>query len=306
MNPDQMDTLVDEMTAASLQNHSPESVTNRSEGQSSRSLPTARTFVALTCADLGTAHAPPSQATLLGIPQELRNQIFEHVYDVFDKAGERIDMILYNPRTSDDGSDNWNTTQAMIPLWAAPSTRTPTLVCRQIHTEMKEMQAAAVRHYWSTNIFSIRLRFPEQQPLHTYQAAKQRDFAHAEHFALHPTCCGFEVLVSIEFEAGQWTASSDVSEDYLEDVLHERAADPHRHFQPQRPLRRCLAAALANFHQLFFPRLTYDRPRNELYTISGEHKILDPKVGNGLTPNSLQTATFTAAQLVIGSFERAF
>jgi len=225
---------------------------------------------------------------------------------VCNKPDSCIDVILFDPRTSDNESDVWDRTQAMIPLWAAPPTRTPTLVCRQLYAEMKDMQAAAIRHYWSKNVFSIDSTLPEQLPHHAYQAVKPRDFMHAEHFNLRLNDYGLEFAVAIGFEAGQWTASSDVTENCLEDILHKNLPGSRWHFQPQRPpLRRCLAAALVIFHDFLFLHLIYGRPRDELYTNSGERKILDPKAGNGLTINNFMMSTSAIAELIRASLALA-
>ena len=60
----------------------------------SRLLPTASMSIVLTDTDLATVHIHPSQASLLGIPQELRNKIFEYVHGVSDPVGKRIKMGL--------------------------------------------------------------------------------------------------------------------------------------------------------------------------------------------------------------------
>ena len=184
MTSSQMNSLAEGMTNASPQDRAPNAVINRSEGQFSPLLLISCMFFALNDTDPAASHTPPSQTTLLGIPQELRIKIFEYVYEVCDKPDSCIDVILFDPRIPNDASDFWDRTQAMIPLWAAPPTRTPTLVCRQLYTEIKEMQAAAIRHYWSKNIFSIDSKLPQQLPHHAYRVAKLRDLMHAEHFIL--------------------------------------------------------------------------------------------------------------------------
>ncbi|GAB7329746.1 hypothetical protein MBLNU13_g01475t2 [Cladosporium sp. NU13] len=188
MNFSLIDGLAEGMANVSLQDGAPNAFVNRSQ-------------------DSAIAHAPPSQATLLEIPQELRNKIFEYVYDVCDKPDSCIDVVFHDPAlgsaTDQDSDPRLSSTLRRV----------------------QKMQAAAIRHYWSKNIFSIESTGPKQLPHHAYQAVRPRDLMHAEPFILQLIGYGLEFPVAIRFEAGQWTASSDVSEDYLENILHKKFPD---------------------------------------------------------------------------------
>jgi hypothetical protein len=76
--------------------------------------------------------AAKATCTLLTIPGELRNRIYEFVYDTPPATDEKVNLLETNP----------------------PS-RALLQTCGQIYNEAKIFQKEAYRHYWVTSKFFI-------------------------------------------------------------------------------------------------------------------------------------------------------
>lgn len=86
------------------------------------------------------------------LPQELRNRIYDYVFA--DSITYAREPIKYDWEVKAE----LNTETAYVPARirldeTAPPTKDALLPCRQLYSEMKEMQATAFREYWSTNRF---------------------------------------------------------------------------------------------------------------------------------------------------------
>lgn len=116
MSSSQITGFADELGKASLRDHSSD-------------VPTAGKSTAAA----GTSE--PSQANLLGIPQELRNKIFEYVFDVLDATGGCVGLLLNSPYIHQPGGVPY----AAVKSTQAPPSKDPLLVCRQLHAELRLM-----------------------------------------------------------------------------------------------------------------------------------------------------------------------
>jgi hypothetical protein len=131
------------------------------------------------------AETQPHPATLLGLPQELRDNIFEHVYEVLGSPDDRIMLMLcldiYRRRKGFP--------EAAVPSSQAPPSKNPLLVCRQLYVEMKSMQAAAFRQYWSKTTFDLCLggRFKCYTPDMLHSVA-ERDLKHIQNINIPNSC----------------------------------------------------------------------------------------------------------------------
>lgn len=115
-----------------------------------------------------------NKATLLGIPQELRNKIvstnadlslnlsntgqFGYLYDTTGTVAKAIDLDLSSKRRKCvPGACELTGYFYYLPEEVHPPTKTPLLICKQLHAEMGKMQDAAFRNYWTANTFKVEL-----------------------------------------------------------------------------------------------------------------------------------------------------
>lgn len=201
MTSSHINSLVEGMTNAPPQDHAPDIVTNGPEGQSSPPLPTSCTFFTLTDAD---SHTPPSQASLLGIPQELRNKIFEYVYGEPDAASGLIKLKVLGPSWAAGTTAGPNLTidaSVRIPPSSVPPSKNAILACRQLRIEMSNMQAAAFRRYWSESTFDI---YDDRGLLsNIFCAGSDRDLQHIKRFVDQVKWRGKMITVGLHFQAGK-------------------------------------------------------------------------------------------------------
>jgi hypothetical protein len=113
--------------------------------------------------------------TLLTIPQELRDDIFKLVYATSVDTDKPIGLHFVSAR------------RAGIESHEAPPTKATFLVCKQLHTEMRAIHAAAVRQYWTTNQFLVNCERASPTDLHLDIVA-DRDLQHVSSFALPAHC----------------------------------------------------------------------------------------------------------------------
>jgi hypothetical protein len=147
--------------------------------------------------------------TLLTIPQELRDDIFKLVYATAVDADNPIGLHIVS--TNKAGIESHE---------ASPTTGATLLVCKQLHTKMREIQAAAVRQCWTTHRFHVNPGRARPAGLHL-DIVSNRAMAHVSSFTFQTL--GFPSLtlfaptpgrakVQVEFDkAYGWTASWDSS-----------------------------------------------------------------------------------------------
>ena len=219
-----------------------------------------------------------SQASLLGIPQELRDKIFEYLYGVSDAANDRINIRLPRVHWSNVKSIK---AEAMIACYQAPPSKDAILVCRQLYEEMSNMQAAAFRRYWEENTFHI---CEDDVVLgNRFYAGSDRDMQHAKHFVFHVRCDGEPVEVEMHFRAGKWMPSYYISDRlWSTSVYFQRFGTP----APQGPQ----------------PAYEFEgdmRQRSAAGAFSGERETMNPECGLGFTAIDLCVAKSTIDDVIV-------
>jgi hypothetical protein len=194
--------------------------------------------------------------TLLTIPQELRDDIFKLVYTTTIDKDEPIELHFVSARRAGTESHE------------APPTKATLLVCKQLHTEMKKMHAAAVRQYWTTHRFLVNPKRAHPSNLHLDLVAN-RDIQHVSSLALltHCSFSGDDVQVPILFGTSSgWTAS----------LPKTRSTHPAPHMEL---LRR----------QLFQNTLRVSRVMLRMKRSSDGYEVsaIDPATGRGFTVREL-------------------
>lgn len=165
-------------------------------------------FFALTGVDPAAFHTPPSQASLLGILQELRNKIFEYIYGEPDAASGSIKVKVLGPSWAAGTTAGPNLTidaSTRISPSSAPPSRNAILTCRQLRIEMSNLQAAAFRRYWSESTFDV---YDNRWLLsNIFCAGSDRDLQDIKRFVDQVKCRGKMISVRLNFQAGKWIAS---------------------------------------------------------------------------------------------------
>lgn len=232
MTLNQMYSLAEGLTNAPPQDRAPDAIINSCEGQSSAPLPTSCTIFTLTDADSAASYTPLSQASLLGIPQELRNKIFEYVYEEPDAASGSIKLKVLGPSWAAGTTAGPNLTidaSARIPPSSAPPSKTAILACRQLRIEMSNMQAAAFRRYWSESTFDI-YDYREQFSK-IFCAGSDRDLQHVKRFIYQVKFRGKMTLVRLHFQAGKWIASFCLPDQPWSKMIQDLGKPAPRGFQ---------------------------------------------------------------------------
>ena len=243
-------------------------------------------FGEFTDADNVADQAPPSQATLLGIPQELRNRIFEYVYDVSDMTSSRVQVELF--------STSWGSrkTAVRIPLHQAPPSQNAILLCRQLYIEMSNMQAAAFRQYWSEGTFEIggdEPRFGDKfyaRPNNDLQHVKHY-LQHVKHFILNARYQLPTFDIGLHFQAGKWIVSFKIPDSFWP-VFGQPPAG---------------SVALGSQRVIGFEDQM--RITSSTGAFSYERQSMDPECGLGFTAGDLYDAELVVRKLVFhyGRFE---
>lgn len=112
-----------------------------------------------------------SQPTLLGIPQELRNQIFGYVYN--SPVGGRIGLAMVSTT---------HTKGIAFVHGKEPPFRDSILVCRQVYSEMRSMYTCAYRSFWTSNRFWVSTGF--SGTINASTLVPDRDLQHIQHFMI--------------------------------------------------------------------------------------------------------------------------
>lgn len=140
--------------------------------------------------------ADQSQSTLMTLPRELRNQIFGYVFwDNVDWARKEVrhEGVV--------GTKAENVPDRISFDSASPPSKDSILPCRQLYCEMKQMQAAAYRDYWSSN----RFLYTPASGMRTVPSAD--DVRHMQHISL--PAIGREVglhFIDLVFKEAKWGA----------------------------------------------------------------------------------------------------
>jgi hypothetical protein len=227
--------------------------------------------------------AQPPRASLMGIPRETRNQIFQYVYNTLDEpshpVGMRVRIGPFKPHDPD------YLLRPQISLSEVPATKSSILACHQLYAEMESMNYAAFRNF-HTNTFCTRVPLIGDLPLLTgFDAPEDKNIRHIERFVVYPSCMGVVVPVDIKFEAGRWNAYVQVSEQLWSlvnygDWLRRLAAPRGRH-------------RLVNLERAMHVNTSCDHRKG---CFCG--RISDPKLGRGLTARYLWIA-HTIARILI-------
>jgi hypothetical protein len=118
-----------------------------------------------------------TRPTLLNIPQELRDKIFEYVYGNSGADEGRVDVVVVNTRRP--------FRRAMLASHHTLPSRDTLLICRQLYLEMRGMQQALCRQFWTANTIHLsssqKFKVPEGQH---ERAAFYDGLMHAHHFVI--------------------------------------------------------------------------------------------------------------------------
>jgi hypothetical protein len=218
-----------------------------------------------------------SQASLLGIPQELRDKIFEYVYGVSDAADEHINVMLHR---LDWNNMNSAKAEARIASYQAPPSKNAILVCRQLRMEMSNMQAAALRRYWDKSTFHISDDGVLGDRLF---AGSDRDIQHVKHFVFHVLCMHEMIEVELNFRTGKWAASF-----YISDSLWSASAIF---------LQLGLPAPQGSQPGVGFAEVV--RRFSRAGAFSGERETMNPECGLGFTAIDLCVAKFVIEDAIV-------
>jgi len=145
--------------------------------------------------------------TLLTIPQELRDIIFAHVFTT-TPPNTTIDLRIIP-------CDNirQDVRAGTLPHEPSPPPNSPLLVCRQLHTELKQNHATAYRHYWTTQTFHVTGSRPFLLP--KLRPASEQDLRHVHHLTITPMLkqSRIKILITFHFEptTSSWSATTERS-----------------------------------------------------------------------------------------------
>ena len=232
--------------------------------------------------------ALPSQATLLGIPPELRTKIFEYIFDL-SEAGSRIKLNMFgyslgpgvSARSCPDIEPG-----IRIPVDQAPPTKTAILVCRQLYLEFGDLHAAAFRKYWSQSIFDISRDALQLDSM--VHATTNNNLQHVKHFIIHAKCISAIIPVALYFQAGKWIGSFRVS--HFAWLLMGRP--------PNRPDPRA-SLRLIGLEKTM-------RMRSHAGAFSGERENMDPDHGLGFALEDIFEVQSVIAWLLSDNLKNGF
>lgn len=216
----------------------------------------------------------PRQTTLLGIPRELRNKIFEYVYATPHSVSITVTTAWSPPFNS----------EASTSLSQAPPCKDPILVCRQLYAEMGKMQARAFRQYWSNTVFEVSLRDIAPLPASKLYIISDDNLKHVEHFVIPVDCRRLEAKVECRFKQEHWTAFFEVSEDLWKTICDCRSWVPY----PPAPQRLQRLAQFGIQMRMNFAGTLLKQPIS-----------VDPTIGSGLAAEDMYDAIGTAKYLIM-------
>jgi hypothetical protein len=118
--------------------------------------------------------------TLLNLPQELRDKIFEYVYGNSGADDGRVDVVVINSGPP--------FRRAILASHHTLPSKDTLLICRQLYLEMRGMQRALCRQFWTAN--TIHLSYSQEfkdleGQLRQHERADFYDgLLHAQHFVI--------------------------------------------------------------------------------------------------------------------------
>lgn len=198
-----------------------------------------------------------------------------------DAANNRIKMRVLGPSwaTGFTAGPNLAIKPAVrIVSHHAPPSKDAILACRQLCTEMSNMQAAAFRRYWSENTFEI--CDDHVATSDTFYTGSDRDMQHVKHFVVHVKCEDARVAVEVHFQAGNWMASFFAQDHAWSKIFQWRGRSVPQGLQH-----------LDEFDQEM-------RVQRTLEAFPGEREILSPGSGPGFTAGDLHRAEFVVHILI--------
>lgn len=203
---------------------------------------------------------------LLSLPPELRNTIFSYVYGT--AVADHIILLRFKSGRAGGESDN------------SPPNKDSLLICRQIYSEMKEMQAAAYRRYWVVQKFLIIADRDTKKNLHL---ANKADLQHICHLAVHRYFWPekYTALISFHYSAAfAWTVS-------MKNSRPQQAI-------PGANLRWCMVKCSESTKFLHSLKQMMDT-LHEGYSANGhlDESTVDPRAGRGLDADEMHQLPFT-------------
>jgi hypothetical protein len=145
--------------------------------------------------------------TLLSIPQELRDIIFAHVFTP-TAPNATIDL-----RIAPCDNIRQDVRAGTLPHEPSPPPKHPLLVCRQLHTELKNSHATAYRQYWTSQTFHITGSRPFI--LSKLRPASDADLRHIHSLTIAPMLkrTRTKILITYHFEptTSSWSATIERS-----------------------------------------------------------------------------------------------
>lgn len=175
--------------------------------------------------------ADQSQSKLMPLPRELRDEIFGYVF--CDNVEWTREQVRYETGV---GLKVENIPDRICFDAASPPSKDSILPCRQLHSEMKKMQAAAYRDCWSSNRFV----YTCSDGIQTVPSAD--DVQHMQHISL-PSIgkLAGEYFVDLVFEEGKWRSWLLPADDLL---LESDEIDGDHWLRIQRKVNRRVLEAI--------------------------------------------------------------
>jgi hypothetical protein len=228
----------------------------------------------------------PPRASLMGIPGELRNQIFEYVYNTPDEPSHYVNMrVRIGPFKPHDSE---YLLRPLIELSEAPTRKPSIFVCRQLYAEMRTMMDDAAFLKFHTNIFRTTVpEFAAPPMLRGFDAPEDKGLRHVEHFVVCPNPWNEEDAVDIRFEAGRWNAYVEVTQELWSSVIWRGATLGSQPLLPRGRHR------LINFEREMHANTSCDHGND-----CACGRISDPKLGRGLTARYIWIAQTIVKKLI--------
>ncbi|KAK3631255.1 hypothetical protein LTR22_021139 [Elasticomyces elasticus] len=146
--------------------------------------------------------APITQSsTFLTIPAEIRNDTYERAFNKLWKTG--VDRLSGKSYIRSENVDLFK---------AAPPSKAPLLVCRQMNNEAKGLYETAYRSYWKEVSFYVYM--PEKYDRFTQFS--EEDLHHIRHLELHITFHELHMLLWDEYYVSPYSRSPDCAGHYLD------------------------------------------------------------------------------------------
>jgi hypothetical protein len=138
--------------------------------------------------------------SVLNIPQELPDKIFEYVYGTGADNG-RVDVIVVNSRRP--------FRRVMLASRHTLPSKDTLLICRQLYFEIRGMQQALYRQFWTANTIhlSSSQEFKDPEGQHE-RAAFYNGLVHAQHFVIFVEESDHRYEIDINLAGASTTATA--------------------------------------------------------------------------------------------------